>query len=370
MSRSVFSLATAHGRSRYTVRPGLLMKTTSLLLLGVLVVLTQPADAQGSVAGAGECFPSCGSTSSNTMPSQSSNNSNARKIQAIQAIQHNLNNNQQLINNAGDAILSILSQSHVDSRNAGTDADADSDSADDDAPTATPDTPPQIYPSADKLPGNYQPQPPPIDYEQRARAAAAAQLVADDVQDSSEAAQAISQQIVAAQTAADDNASATSAVAQQLAKQDPIPTGVTPRDLEMFSVFTESADDAASDQEKGSWLAQTAQRVERQFADGLDQAISRGGNLLSRVANDPVVQWVWQDQGTLTTAPAPSAADSPEMAADKVIGQGALNTVGAASCFGGPLLCAKALYGGGIKLVNQISTDVGLAVAPIQSDTE
>jgi hypothetical protein len=369
MSREVFFHATAAGRSRYTVRSRLLMKTTSFLLLSLLAALTQTAHAQGAVAGAGECNP-CGTTSSSTTPSQSSNNPNASKIRAILAIQHNQNNNQQILNSAGNALLNILTQSSADSNNSGRDTDADSDSSDDDTPTAAP-------PDNSNSAGNDQSQPPAIDYEQRARDAAAAvavaaavRLTANDTQDNADAAQAISQQVVAAQTAADDDASAINAVAQQLAKQDPVPTDVAPRDLEMFSAFTGSADDTASDTENGGWITHTSQRVKQQLADGLDQVISRGGNLLSSVTNDPVVRWVWEDQGTLSTAPAPSTTDSPEMAANKVIGQGALNSVGAAACYGGPMACAKALYSGGVKLVDQISADLGLAVTPTQSDTE
>jgi len=149
-----------------------------------------------------------------------------------------------------------------------------------------------------------------------------------------------------------------SSTAQQ---QAPGPPALPPpQDPQINAAFQDSVDQP--DQSPPGWLAQIAQSPGQSIKDGLDSLVSSGKALASSVMNDPVVQWAASNQGSLTTVPLPAPGDDPDTAANKVFGQSVVSfgdlIQGMAK---GPVGFAKALYDSGVKLVNQIATDVGLA---------
>jgi hypothetical protein len=142
--------------------------------------------------------------------------------------------------------------------------------------------------------------------------------------------------------------------------QPPVPANLLPQDQEVNAALQESVDQP--DPSQAGSLAQMFQSTGQEMKDGLDSLVTSGKTLTSNLMNDPVVQWAVSDRGSLSTIPPPEQGDSPDTATNKVYGQAVVGfrdlIKGIA---GGPVEFAKALYGYGTAMVDQMGADLGLA---------
>lgn len=143
-----------------------------------------------------------------------------------------------------------------------------------------------------------------------------------------------------------------------------LPPDIAPPDPAINAVLQESADEPAPSLAQS--LPQMLQSDSAQATDGLGDLIPPRQVLAGDLASDPVVQSVAANQGNLLAVSTPEAGDSPDAAADKVFGQA---TAGFGDLLrgmaGGPFAFAKALYGYGTKMVNQLGGELGMANASI-----
>jgi hypothetical protein len=142
--------------------------------------------------------------------------------------------------------------------------------------------------------------------------------------------------------------------------QPALPANLVPQDQQLNAAFQDSVDQPDPNQ-TGS-LAQMFQSTGQEIKDGLNNLVTSGKTLTSDLMSDPVVQWAVSDKGSLTTIPPPTQGDSPDTATNKVYGQA---VVGFGDLIkgiaGGPVEFAKALYGYGTTMVDQMGADLGLA---------
>jgi hypothetical protein len=142
--------------------------------------------------------------------------------------------------------------------------------------------------------------------------------------------------------------------------QPTIPANLVPQDQQVNAALQESVDQP--DPRQTGSLAQMFQSTGQEMKDGLDSLVTSGKTLTSNLMNDPVVQWAVSDKGSLTTMPPPTQGDSPDTATNKVYGQAVTGFSDLIKGIaGGPVEFAKALYGYGTAMVDQMGADLGLA---------
>jgi hypothetical protein len=347
------------------------------VVLFALVVLTAtmvaPAHAQSaSAAESCQAFNDCGSNSSSTATSRAQAAAAARQAAlATQAaaIQNNLQNEDQNLNNAANALINVVNRSNSANDSSATSSNSNSSNDDDDDSSDTPATPtpnpaPALSPSPTATDGSTGSAP--------STAAAVNNLLGNVA--------APSQQPTAQAPTAADQAATANSVSNLLSNPNaasnsaPIsPAPQVPDDSEFSIVFNESAETSA-DQSTPSTSAALAQALlsgGQQIKDSLNGLVSAGQGLVSNVTNSPAAQWAMSQGWEGTTAPLPVATDSPETMANLTQGQAIvgfgdiLNGMAA-----GPWGMAKGLYSYGTKMVNQMGADLGFASANIQQGSQ
>lgn len=135
----------------------------------------------------------------------------------------------------------------------------------------------------------------------------------------------------------------------------PLPASLDPQDQEMNAAFQDSVNQP--DPSQTGPLAQALQ-PDQQINDGLNGLVAPNSAPASSLTDDKIVEWrAGQD-----SAPLPTAGDSPEEAANKVFTQsiyGIRDLIDGLSR--GYVGYAKSLYKQGVKMIDQITSDVGLA---------
>jgi hypothetical protein len=365
------------------------------------IALCTSAYGQSATAGAGEVACAFNNTCGSGKPAPATprapaNPAAAKAAQQWNAIQNNLKNEQQIINNAGDAILDVLRSNNSDAN-----SDAESDDSGDDN-------------SADGSVVNN--ERPAIDYAALAAANAAAaaarrreQINADAAQilqasqsdmDSANgnggeavtpnAASAVNALLDSGQPSTSSNsainsllgdstrppATATttaSAVANLLNINDASASASafpayaslqTPTDPQ-FNAATQDSEDQPNPN-AGASLSQLLQSTGQEAKDALSGLVVSGRTLASSYANSQVVQWLASQGWNGTTAPLPTATDTQDTATNLTFGQASVGLgdilQGMAT---GPSGVAKGIYNYGAKMVNQMGAYLGLATTTI-----
>jgi hypothetical protein len=335
--------------------------------IGLLALLACNVALAQATAGAGEeaCAfnNTCGSGKpAPTTPPAPANPAAAKAAQQWNAVQNNLKNNQQMINNAGNAILNNLNsaRSNNDGDSVTPPTDDSANIAPDspnpgvsevDFPAATPTPAPSSSAAVNALLDSDQPP--------NSSAAAVSALLGDGTQPGP--AQPATGGTTTANAVAnllDDSKVSDSASAFSL----PIPA-----DPEINAVFQESADQP--EQSQGGSLGQMLQSAGQQANDAISGLVTSGHSLVNSLTNDRIVQWMSSDQGNFTTAPLPISTDTPDTVGNlasgqAVVGFGDILKGYAAGVLGG----AKGLYSYGAKMINQMGADLGFANSNILND--
>ena len=342
----------------------------SFVCVGLLVLLGCSVARAQATAGAGEVAcafnNTCGSGKpAPTTPHAPANPVAAKAAQQWNAIQNNLKNNQQIINNAGDAILNVLNTGH--NNNDGDSVTPPSDNSayivpdssnpgvsEIDFPAATPTPTPSATAVVSAL----------LDSDQPSNSSASAvTALLDDSQPTS------AQPDTSGTTTANEVANLLdSSKVSDSASVFALPI---PSDPQVNAVLQESIDQP--DQNQSTSMMQALQSAGQQVTDSLTGLVNSGKTLLSSLSNDPAVYWLASQGWNGTTAPlatstvtSESATNTPEGVANLVQGQAIvgfgdlLNGVAQ-----GPVGFAKGLYSYGSKMVNQMGAALGFANANI-----
>jgi hypothetical protein len=347
---------------------------TRVVLFALVVITTivvAPVHAQSaSAAESCQAFNDCGSSSSSTATSRAQAAAAARQAAlATQAaaIQNNLQNEDQNLNNAANALINVVNRSNAANDSNATPSNSNSSNDDDDDSSDTPATPtpnPAPSPSPAATDGSTGSAP--------STAAAVNNLLGNEA--------APSQQPTGQTPSTADQAATANSVSNLLSNPNAasnsasiFPAPQAPADSDFNTAFDESAE-TSPDQSTPSASAALAQALlsgGQQIKDSLNGLVSATQGLVSNVTNSPTAQWAMSQGWEGTTAPLPTATDSPETMANLTQGQAIvgfgdiLNGMAA-----GPWGMAKGLYSYGTKMVNQMGADLGFASANIQQGNQ
>jgi hypothetical protein len=348
------------------------MVRTCIMATILGLALSSAAFGQAS-AGAGECAgvlnggSSCGGTSSGNAGHNPSSKTppNAAAVAKFNAIQKNLQNEQQLINNVGDAILNVVNSARSNN---------DGDSV----------TPPSDN-SAYIVPDYSNPGVSEIDFPAAAPAptpstTAAVNALLDSDQPPNSSASAVSALLDDSQptSAQPDTSGTTTAneVANLLDSSRVSNSGSAfalpiPSDPQVNAVLQESIDQP--DQDQSTTMMQVLQSTRQEVTDSLTGLVSSGKTLLSNLSNDPTVYWLASQGWNGTTAPLATSSGNSETVTNTPDGVANLVQGQAIVGFGdllngmarGPAGFAKGLYSYGSKMVSQMGTALGFANSQI-----
>ncbi len=377
----------------------------SFVCVGLLVLLGCSVARAQATAGAGEVACAFNNTCGSGKPAPATppapaNPAATRAAQQWNANQNNLRNNQQMINNAGDAILNVFSSNN---------SDTNSDTESNDSSTDNSANPSVVNNES-----------PAIDYAALAAANAAAAAARQREQINSNAAQILQESQSELEStngvngdAAAPNASSAvnalldsgqpptssnSAINSLLGDSAQPNTGApatatttasavasllnindTSSSASVFPAYaslqapTDPQFNAASqdsvdqpNQNMGASLPQMLQSSGQELQDSLSGLVVSSRSLASSYANSQAVQWLASQGWNGTTAPLPTATDTQETATNLTFGQASVGLgdilEGMAS---GPSGVAKGIYNYGAKMVNQMGAYLGLATTTI-----
>ncbi|MBD8874019.1 hypothetical protein [Rhodanobacter sp. DHB23] len=310
------------------------------------------------------------------------------------AIQNNLQNENQVLNNAANALINVLQQRNAASYNNASDSHADDSDDDDNSGTAA-------APEPDPAPA----PPPAATYtapdDQPSTAAAVSNLLGDEgtpsqqpaeqpasATDQAATASAVSSLIGNAGTPppASPSAPANNAPAGWLIDPGKADSSASafpsdpanlpePADPSVASDMNDTADVPDVSAATLADYMQPGIDGAIQIKDELSTLVQASGqtivNWIANTTDDPAMQWLgvhgWN--GSLTTAPLPTASDSPEAAANMTFQQGGLSVLGAIKGVAGIVTAgpigmaygARTYYLSGVSLVNSISNQLDLA---------
>lgn len=341
------------------------------LALTMFLAMAVCSSAYGQ-AGAGEC---AGVLNGGTSCSGSSANSSGRGMEKgpstnpaaaakFNQIQTNLQNNLQIINNVGDAILDVINSRHKN--NGGTD-NSDAGSADDSAYPAQDNTPPAALPTSEPSPG--------VD------ATAAISELLDSNPSATSTATAVSA-LLSDGSASPSSQQASAPTASASAVANLLDNSIVSDSSSAFAGYTtlqapadpefNAAMQDSTDRPNQSLAANLTQMLQapittgQQVKDELSGLVSSTKGLISSYASSPAVQWLASQGWNGTTAPLPAETDSQETATDLTFGQA---TVGLGDILEGMANghegIAHGIYNYGSKMVDQMGAFLGLATNTI-----